>query len=91
MHYTILQQSLYEGAWHISLCLSFETLTAARRVLNNLIANYRAADHNLAVRVLNPYEDEMVVRVGWLSSKEDIPSCGQFVILKCPTWKDPEK
>lgn len=87
MHYTVLQQTLVRGAWYTSLAGTFSTFTSARRAVGNLISNLRMSDTNVAIRVLSPYEEDMVLRVGWISDKDSTSDCGQLVILKCKTLK----
>ena len=87
MHYTVLQQTLVNGAWYTSLVGSFSTCTRAQKAVSNVIDNLRWSDPHIAIRDLFPYEDNMILRVGWISEKVCNPDYGQLIILKCKTLK----
>lgn len=72
------------GWWYSEVLKTFSDKECAFEEIKEWVASIVISDPNAAVRELEPYQEDIIFRVGWLS-KENALSMGQFLIIELPT------
>lgn len=81
-NYIIVRQHITDFGWESEIISTYETEEQARHDLSLRIHSLSCGDSRIAVRELIPFNDSVVVRIGWLSSGPSVTDAmGQFLIV----------
>lgn len=70
-----------ENGWYSDVLATFNEIGAAEGELTSYIEYIKGEDPRVAIRELNPTDNTMLRRVGWMSREYAFPM-GQFIIIK---------